>query len=260
VGPAHVALFEHGARKPGWRVRWLAHALAVLVSPAFAPDSEASLWVRVQCARLLAEVAERFPRRYRRRLPRLRGPVTGVNRIDGMPPGAAAESFAVQRRRESRRQEWTERAKFTEMPDKHLDPVDMFWTSLENKPLSRLSGIFQKRRGVRSGLPDVLVLYRGKPIFVEFEVARWRGDESAETGPCRTAAGRCYVVDGAKRTRCADGAAPLRRDLPPSMEAAEVATVGGTVRGPDAAAATSARRGGASTSGTTAVAIASACP
>ena len=80
-----------------------------------------------------------------------------------------ARSFAVQRRRESRRQEWTEQTKLAEMLDKYLDPADTFWTSLENKPISRLSGIFQKRRGVRSGLPDVLVICRGKPIFVELK-------------------------------------------------------------------------------------------
>jgi hypothetical protein len=51
-----------------------------------------------------------------------------------------------------------------EMLAKYLDPTDTFWTSLENKPISRLSGIFQKKRGVRSGLPDVLVICRGKPI------------------------------------------------------------------------------------------------
>jgi hypothetical protein len=55
------------------------------------------------------------------------------------------------------------------MLDEYLDPADTFWTSLENKPLSRLSGIFQKRRGVRSGLPDVQVIWRGKPIFVELK-------------------------------------------------------------------------------------------
>jgi hypothetical protein len=92
-----------------------------------------------------------------------------MNRIDGMPPSAAAESFAVQRRRESRRQEWAEQTKLAEMLDKYLDPADAFWTSLENKPISRLSGIFQKKRGVRSGLPDELVIWRGKPIFIELK-------------------------------------------------------------------------------------------
>jgi hypothetical protein len=81
----------------------------------------------------------------------------------------APPSLAVQRRRESQRQEWTEQTRLAEMLDECLDTTDTFWTSLENKPLSRLSGIFQKRRGVRSGLPDVLVIWRGKPIFVELK-------------------------------------------------------------------------------------------
>jgi hypothetical protein len=55
------------------------------------------------------------------------------------------------------------------MLDEYLDPTDAFRTSLENKPLSRLSGIFQKRRGLRNGLPDVLVIWRGKPIFIELK-------------------------------------------------------------------------------------------
>jgi hypothetical protein len=80
-----------------------------------------------------------------------------------------APSFAARRRRESQRQEWTEQTRLAEMLGEYLDPADTFWTSLENKPLSRLSGIFQKKRGVRSGLPDVLVIWRGKPIFVELK-------------------------------------------------------------------------------------------
>jgi hypothetical protein len=35
-----------------------------------------------------------------------------------------------------------------------------------------ISGIFQKRRGVRSGLPDVLVVFSGKPIFLELKSRR----------------------------------------------------------------------------------------
>jgi hypothetical protein len=97
------------------------------------------------------------------------GLVTALSPIDGMPPTAVAESFAVQRRRESRREEWTEQTKLAGMLAKYLDPACTFWTSLENKPLSRLGGIFQKRRGVRSGLPDVLVIWRRKPIFVELK-------------------------------------------------------------------------------------------
>jgi hypothetical protein len=55
-----------------------------------------------------------------------------------MPESSAAESFAVQRRRESRREEWAEQTKLAGMLAKYLDPACTFWTSLENKPLSRL--------------------------------------------------------------------------------------------------------------------------
>ena len=179
--------------------------------------------------------------------------MTAVNRIDGMPPSAAPGSFAVELRRESRREEWSAQTKLAEMLDKYLDPADTLWTSLENKPLSRLSGLFQKRRGVRRGLPDELVIWRGKPIFIE--IAGRCSDESAETNPRETAAGRRRMVAGEKRPRGADGAAPLRCGLPPSMEAAAAQAMGGTVCGPDAAAAAGAGRGGAA-----AMAGASAAP
>jgi hypothetical protein len=89
-----------------------------------------------------------------------------------MTESAAAESFAVQRRRESRREEYRVHTKLAELLPKYLNPACTFWTSLENKPISRVSGMFQKRRGVRSGLPDVLVISRGKPIFVELKSRR----------------------------------------------------------------------------------------
>ena len=95
--------------------------------------------------------------------------MTAVNQIEGMPSSAAAESFAVQCRRERRREEWRQQMKLSVMLDKYLDPTCTFWTSLENKPISRISGIFQKKRGVRSGIPDVFVLYLGRPIFVELK-------------------------------------------------------------------------------------------
>src|SRR5262249_38330196 len=60
---------------------------------------------------------------------RIRGLVTAVSPIDGMPPSAAVESFAVRRRRESRREEWREQMKLSVMLDKYL-PDSTFWTSL----------------------------------------------------------------------------------------------------------------------------------
>jgi hypothetical protein len=85
---------------------------------------------------------------------------------------AASESLAVRSRRESRREEWTEHIKLAGLLDNYFDPSCTFWTSLENKPLSVISGIFHKRRGVRSGLPDVLVIFYGKPIFLELKSRR----------------------------------------------------------------------------------------
>jgi hypothetical protein len=74
---------------------------------------------------------------------------------------AAAGSVAVQRRRESRREKLSEQTELAELLAKYL-PAGVFSSGLKNKPLSRLSGFLQKQRGITSGLPDVLVLYRGK--------------------------------------------------------------------------------------------------
>src|SRR6476659_3743922 len=92
-----------------------------------------------------------------------------VTAAQHMTDNEAAGSFSAQRRRESRREEWSEQTKLARLLTKYLDPTCTFWTSLENKPLSQLSGTFQKRRGVRSGLPDVLVIFCQKPIFVELK-------------------------------------------------------------------------------------------
>src|SRR6516165_984783 len=100
----------------------------------------------------------------------------------------------------------------------------------------------------------------GRACYISFEadlrgaeITGWRGDESAETSPCRTAAGRRCVVDGAKRARRADGAASIRCGVPAQMEATAAAAVGGTVRGPDTAAAAGPGRGGPAASGTAAM-------
>src|SRR5262249_8303348 len=95
--------------------------------------------------------------------------MAAANAHNVMTDSEPAGSFAVQRRRESRREEWSEQTRLAALLAKYLDPESTFWTSLENKPISRVSGMFQKRRGVRSGLPDVLVISRGKPIFVELK-------------------------------------------------------------------------------------------
>jgi hypothetical protein len=50
--------------------------------------------------------------------------------------------------------------KFVHLLAKNLDPSCTFLASLDNKPISALSALFQKLRGVRSGLADMLVVDR----------------------------------------------------------------------------------------------------
>jgi VRR-NUC domain len=71
------------------------------------------------------------------------------------------------RRRKSRREEWGTQTALAEMLPRYIDPRTAFWTSLENRPRSRLSGLLQKRRGVRSGLPDLMFISAPKVIFIE---------------------------------------------------------------------------------------------
>jgi hypothetical protein len=89
-----------------------------------------------------------------------------------MTEAAKVETFALRQRRKGRCEEWSEQTKLAETLPRYLDPACTFWSALENKPISRLSGMFAKRRGVRSGLPDVHVLYRGKSIYVELKSHR----------------------------------------------------------------------------------------
>src|SRR6516165_4830102 len=95
-----------------------------------------------------------------------------------MPESAAVETLAVRRRRESRREEWNEHIKLAALLDEYLDPSCTFWTSLENKPRSMISGIFARRRKVRSGMPDVMLLHRHadstRVIFIELKSCRGR--------------------------------------------------------------------------------------
>jgi hypothetical protein len=106
----------------------------------------------------------------------MREAVTALDRIDGMLESVAPEALAVRRRRESRREESTEQTKLVGLLARYLDPSCTFWTSLENKPISAVSGMLQKRRGVRSGLPDMLVLFRHDTrtivIFIELKSRR----------------------------------------------------------------------------------------
>ena len=149
-----------------------------------------------------------------------------------MVESTATGSLAVQRRRESRHEEWREQERLAAMMAGHLDPKTTFWSSLENKPVSRVSGLFQKRRGVRSGLPDVLVIFRQKPIFLELKSHRGVASKVQKAGPSGAAAVRRDVVDGAKRTRCDDGAACRGGAVQEAMDLAAARALGRSVPRP----------------------------
>jgi hypothetical protein len=76
---------------------------------------------------------------------------------------------ASKARRRYRREEWREHTTLARLLTKHLDPQTTFWTSLENKPSSLLNGLLQKKRGVRSGLPDVMAVCHRRSVFVELK-------------------------------------------------------------------------------------------
>ena len=184
--------------------------------------------------------------------------MTAVNQIDGILQSAAAGSLAVQRRRERRREEWREQMKLSVMLDKYLDPTGTFWTSLENKPISRISGIFQKKRGVRSGIPDVFVLYLGRPIFVELKsrvgvATKVQKQVRVELLPAGATWWMARSARAALMALHLSGVVFRRQWKPPRLKPWE-----GPFADPTRAAAASAGRGGAATGGTAAMAGASA--
>jgi hypothetical protein len=73
-----------------------------------------------------------------------------------------AIALAVRRRRESMRRERLEQVRLAEMLARYLDPELSFWSCVENKPRSKVSGAIQRRAGVKSGFPDLFVAFRRK--------------------------------------------------------------------------------------------------
>jgi hypothetical protein len=80
-------------------------------------------------------------------------------------------AFAVARRRASRNEEWQLQARVAKKLKRHL-PAGCFATALENTPRNALSGLLQGRRGVRAGLPDWQIIWRGENIYIECKSLR----------------------------------------------------------------------------------------
>jgi hypothetical protein len=90
-----------------------------------------------------------------------------------VPNAGHQETLATRRRGESRRAEFAEQALLVDMLQELLDPTFAFFSALENRPRSAWSGLLQKRRGVRAGLPDLMiVVYWKPPVFIEMKSKR----------------------------------------------------------------------------------------
>jgi hypothetical protein len=72
----------------------------------------------------------------------------------------------------SRREEWQEQIKLAALLDTWLDPACTFWTATDPIAPSAISGFLRKRRGVKPGVPDVLIWHCGKSITIELKSRR----------------------------------------------------------------------------------------
>jgi hypothetical protein len=80
-----------------------------------------------------------------------------------------AISLPAQRRQQARQWEWAEQTDLAAQLAELLDPACVFWTAVDNQPWSKVAGILRKRRGCRSGTPDLLILHKGKLIGLEMK-------------------------------------------------------------------------------------------
>jgi hypothetical protein len=71
----------------------------------------------------------------------------------------------------ARREEWQTQTEVAARLDAWL-PADAFWTALDPIAPSATSGLLRKRRGCKAGVPDILILYRGKLITIELKSRR----------------------------------------------------------------------------------------
>jgi hypothetical protein len=74
----------------------------------------------------------------------------------------------------SRREEWQEQVKLSFLLDKWLDHTCTFATATDPVASSAKSGAMRKKRGVKPGLPDTLILHRGKLVTLELKSRQGR--------------------------------------------------------------------------------------
>jgi hypothetical protein len=105
-----------------------------------------------------------------------------------------------------RREEWLEQVKLSHLLDRWLNPTCSFWTAIDPVAGSMTSGAMRKKRGVKPGVPDVLVWYRGRSITLELKSRYGRCNRSqrlvhaallragAEVWQCKSASSSMWAL------------------------------------------------------------------
>ena len=85
-----------------------------------------------------------------------------------MTDSANVETFAVRQRRKYRHAEAREQIRLKELMTRYLS-AEVFWSALSNAPRTAFAGYLAQKKGVRSGLADIMVVHDGRVTFVELK-------------------------------------------------------------------------------------------
>lgn len=68
-----------------------------------------------------------------------------------------------------RRYVWREQVRLAKLLDKWLDPSRRCWSATDPVAASLTAGAMRRKRGVKAGLPDILIWYCGRSIAIELK-------------------------------------------------------------------------------------------
>jgi len=101
------------------------------------------------------------------------------------------------------RREWQEQVKLSLLLETWLNPANTFWTATDPVASSAKSGAMRRRRGVKPGVPDILILHRGKLVTIELKSPQGRCSLS------QRAAREALLRAGARWFECRSAAAAM---------------------------------------------------
>jgi hypothetical protein len=99
------------------------------------------------------------------------------------------------------REEWREQVRFVYLLDRWLDDTCTFATATDPVAASAMAGAMRRKRGVKAGVPDTWVVYRGKLVTIEMK------SRAGKCSPSQRLAREALLRAGAQwwvcRTACA---------------------------------------------------------